>query len=978
MVEVPSIEDAVNLVTKTIISAADNCIRKSSAKPRKQSKPWWNQDCKDTYKQKRKAFHYFKRYPTTDNLITYKKCKAIFRRTLRKSQKDSWRNYVNSISIHTPSKLLWNKVKRCSGSYSNQQINILHLNSQIISSKKDIANAIATSFAEVSSSSNYTVSFGRIKSIKEKKKIHFETKLSLPYNKQFTPNELNKALNSTHKTSSGQDDLSYCMLKNLSSASLKNILQLYNRIWTEQVFPSAWRTAIVIPILKPGKDPTNPVSYRPIALTSCLCKVLEKMVNARLMYYLEDNNCLHECQSGFRRGRCTIDNLVDLESKIRKAFVKRNHLVSIFFDIEKAYDRTWRYGILQQLYNYDLRGNLPLFIQNFLKLRYFKVRVANTFSDTFIQEEGVPQGSVLSVTLFIISVNGILKEIPASVTGSLYVDDLHISCEGKDMRFLNRQLQAAVNKIVKWSDENGFCISTSKTSCVHFCRKRGIHPDPEIQYAGVNINVVKEVNFLGVIFDNKLTFLPHILHLRKKCERSLNILKVLSNTSWGADRNSLLKIYHALIRSKLDYGSVVYGSARRSTLQKLNTVHHSALRICSGAFRTSPIDSLYVDNYEPPLHIRRDILSLQYYFRILSIMNHPLKNHNFSSYLNRLFHARPLSIPPFHHRIENILNTFNLDKVDILTTKNFYPPWAGPKFTFLNPFKSYDKGSTAPIIYQQIFSNHRHDFKDYIPVFTDGSKSGDFVGCAYVVMKNSFSHKLHPSVSNFSAETIAIIKALDKLAVDQARKFIVYVDSLSVLQSLSFPNHRSNPLIFKVLSHLDELKSRGYTVLFCWVPSHVGIHGNEVADKAAKNSVDLLSVALPYSDVKKYVEKLAHQKWQHHWETLTLNKLHAVKPVIQSWPYSPIRKKDVILTRLRIGHTRFTHRHLLLGETAPHCTHCHVIMTVRHVLIECPHFSFHRFHHFKNHNVILTDLLGLSPHPNLFSFIKSIGFYPHI
>jgi potassium voltage-gated channel Eag-related subfamily H protein 8 len=131
------------------------------------------------------------------------------------------------------------------------------------------------------------------------------------------------------------------MIKHLSSYSLSNLLFLYNRIWRERAFPASWRIATVIPILKPGKDPTNPLSYRPIALTNCLCKLLEKMINARLMFYLETNNCLSKLQSGFRRGRCTIDNIIDLEIRIRNAFAKRNHLVSIFFDIEKAYDRTW-------------------------------------------------------------------------------------------------------------------------------------------------------------------------------------------------------------------------------------------------------------------------------------------------------------------------------------------------------------------------------------------------------------------------------------------------------------------------------------------------------------------------------------------------------------------------------------------------------------------------------------------------------------
>ncbi|GFU59079.1 putative RNA-directed DNA polymerase from transposon X-element [Trichonephila clavipes] len=99
------------------------------------------------------------------------------------------------------------------------------------------------------------------------------------------------------------------------------------------------------------------------------------------------------------------------------------------------------------------------------------------------------------------------------------------------MRLIERQLQTAVNNIIKWCDNNGHSISASKSCCVHFCRKRRIHPDPEIRIRDIQIPVVPDVRFLGVIFDRRLTFLPHILHLRKKCEKSLNLLKVLSNTS---------------------------------------------------------------------------------------------------------------------------------------------------------------------------------------------------------------------------------------------------------------------------------------------------------------------------------------------------------------------------------------------------------------------------------------------------------------
>ncbi|GFW50031.1 uncharacterized protein TNCV_2316131 [Trichonephila clavipes] len=98
----------------------------------------------------------------------------------------------------------------------------------------------------------------------------------------------------------------------------------------------------------------------------------------------------------------------------------------------------------------------------------------------------------------------------------LYVDDLQVSCQGSDMRLIERQLQLTVNRLVKWCDQNGHTISPSKSSCVHFCRKRNLHPEPFIHIGNIQIPVVSAVCFLKVIFDCKLTFLPHVLYLRKK------------------------------------------------------------------------------------------------------------------------------------------------------------------------------------------------------------------------------------------------------------------------------------------------------------------------------------------------------------------------------------------------------------------------------------------------------------------------------
>ncbi|GBN43237.1 hypothetical protein AVEN_81854-1 [Araneus ventricosus] len=122
------------------------------------------------------------------------------------------------------------------------------------------------------------------------------------------------------------------------------------------------------------------------------------------------------------------------------------------------------------------------------------------------------------------------------------------------MHTLESQLQIAIDNILSWCERNGHTVSPSKTCVVHFCRKRNLHPDPDLHIRNQSIPVVNEVRFLGIIFYRKLTFLSHISHLRKKCERLLNMLKVLSNTSWGADHTSLLRIYQAMILSRIDYG----------------------------------------------------------------------------------------------------------------------------------------------------------------------------------------------------------------------------------------------------------------------------------------------------------------------------------------------------------------------------------------------------------------------------------------
>ncbi|GBN59312.1 hypothetical protein AVEN_272026-1, partial [Araneus ventricosus] len=124
-----------------------------------------------------------------------------------------------------------------------------------------------------------------------------------------------------------------------------------------------------------------------------------------------------------------------------------------------------------------------------------------------------------------------------------------------------------------------------------------------------------------------------------------------------------------------------------------------------------------------------------------------------------------------------------------------------------------------------------------------------------------------------------------------------------------------------------------------WIPAHVGIRGNEQADTAAKSAVVYRSEPLPYADIKSALRNWMRNNWQNDWNLEVDNKLHEVKPIVTQWTSSFNRKYEVTLTRLRIGHSRLTHKYLLFGESPPVCSRCNVLLTIRHVLIDCSSFD---------------------------------------
>lgn len=971
--------DAYEYFIESTLKSAEESIPKTKGKPHRPAVPWWNKTCGILRKVTRKCYRRYKTSGSPQSKLIYKRALAKQRRFYKKAKRECWLYYINGINSKTPLRVVWRKIRKLSGKFVASPLPSLKINNTLISKPTEVANELGKHFSKVSSPNNYSPEFQRIRN--SEITLKFDSGKSEPYNYKFSIRELREALSSSKSTAPGEDTIIYEMLKHLPDDAKKYLLKIINKIWETGILPKEWKISIIIPIKKPNKDASQATSYRPIALTSCVCKLMEKMINTRLVWHLETKGLISPFQFGFRKNCSTLDPLLRLTNQIQQGFAKKCQTIGVFFDLEKAYDTTWRTGIMKQLHKMGMCGRMVRFIHSFLTDRFFKVRVGNSLSQPFVQEEGVPQGSVLSVTLFSVAINSVLGKILPPVKCSLFVDDLSIYCTGYDSLSVCKYLQKSINAITKWADENGFKFSSSKTIAVRFTRCRRVEEVPTLSLKGSIIPYEKEVKFLGMTIDHKLTWASHINTLKINVKQSLNILKVVSGFGWGADKKSLLRLYDSLCRSKLDYGCQIYSSACKTTLKELDVVHNMGLRICSGAFRTSPVESIYVDTDHLPLDLRRQELGLRYVARMKSAPKNPsfqlLKETD-----SRIFSGTRAS-KPFQIRLNEDVRNNHLKSQKVLEVHHpVNPPWLIPEPLVCE--KSFNKKDCTEEEIRGKFLEHDLTHANYTKVYTDGSKSDSGVGCAIIFGDTAYTAKLPDSASIFTAELTAVVSALGLVFQSSDTNFVIYSDSKSTLEAIKIFNS-FHPLIQKAQEWLFRIHCVRKSVSFCWVPSHVGIHGNEMADKEAKAASTLSETTfrkVPHTDLKGPIRSYILSKWQEKWNCPLLAnniKYRNIRNSILPWPssFQLDRRTEVILARLRIGHTHLTHQFILEGSSPPECAYCDEILTVEHILMVCPRYSNQRGRYFQGKS--LSDILGDEADVSaIVSFLKCIQIFNNI
>ena len=286
------------------------------------------------------------------------------------------------------------------------------------------------------------------------------------------------------------------------------------------------------------------------------------------------------------------------------------------------------------------------------------------------------------------------------------------------------------------------------------------------------------------------------------------------------------------------------------------------------------------------------------------------------------------------------------------------------------------KNSTDAYIFQNKFGELRDKFCQYQAVYTDGSKVLDRVAAAAVSRSNQCLIRLPNSASIYTAELQALKMAFNLIEHSTGHHFIIFTDSLSSLMALQ-GNKYDHPYIIELLDLYSELVTLQKSVVLAWVPSHVGIKGNEKVDNLAKEALNLniSYLKIPFTDFKVNVNNYIRSKWQLLWDTFPDNKLHIIQHTvgIDKNKFVGKRREEIVLARAHIGHTYVTHAYLLKSEPMPQCIPCNCPLTVKHILVECMDFGHVRPNYFDVPD--MKTLFEKVAPSHIFGFLREIDLF---
>jgi hypothetical protein len=392
---------------------------------------------------------------------------------------------------------------------------------------------------------------------------------------EFTVQEVEELLQDIDPEKSlGPDKIHPKVLKEARSQLARPLTLLFNKSFNEGEIPTDWRKANVTAIFKKG-DKRVPGNYRPVSLTSVVCKLMEKLLRRKILNHLQTHSILSENQFGFIEGRSTLLQLLITVEKWTEALERGEEVDVVFLDFKKAFDKVSHKRLLDVTEFYGVKGKFSKWIKAFLSQRTQTVCLENETATPMDVESGVPQGSVLGPILFVIFVNT-LPDVVKHSHVLMFADDTKVFKEIRNPRD-QELLQSDINRMDNWTEDS--LLEFNVTKCRSMTVSRHGRQEREYSLKNSRLEATETEKDLGVTVDPKLTFEGHML---EKVRKANTVMMVIRNTFTYLDKESFLLLYKALVRPHVEYCNQVWHPNLQKHIDMVENVQRRATKLVPG------------------------------------------------------------------------------------------------------------------------------------------------------------------------------------------------------------------------------------------------------------------------------------------------------------------------------------------------------------------------------------------------------------
>lgn len=395
--------------------------------------------------------------------------------------------------------------------------------------------------------------------------------------------ELSKIIDELKLSSSGHDDLSAWLVKQIKQFVLQPLAYIISLSLSTGVIPEDLKVAKVIPLFKAGERQCFN-NYRPISILPCFSKVMEKVVYKRIICHINNNSILYKHQYGFRKNHSTYMAVLHLIDNIISTLDSNIFVCSIFLDLSKAFDTVNHNILLAKLQKYGFHGIVFKWLQNYITKRSQFVSINGCHSNKMDIHCGVPQGSILGPLLFLIYVND-LCTVSHALFPIMFADDTTLVTSHSNPNALMKQANEGLSAYNEWFKRNKLALNINKSNFMIFSGKKTFSTSLTINIASVEISRVASTRFLGVIIDEHLNWKEHVRWVMSKVNKSIGIIRKVSHS---VGLKCTLALYYSLIYPYLSYCNIVWASTFPSTLNQILILQKRFVRF---ATHSEPLSS---------------------------------------------------------------------------------------------------------------------------------------------------------------------------------------------------------------------------------------------------------------------------------------------------------------------------------------------------------------------------------------------------